>query len=94
MVILKGLTLIFDKYDELKQFAASIKNKLIFLGLNAVNSTISKYLLNTTKIPMSLEQSSNFIKEVLKKHKIKDFAITLWIPPPHPKLCCSYILLK
>ena len=25
---LKGLTLIFDKYDELKQFAASIKNKL------------------------------------------------------------------
>ena len=28
MVILKGLTLIFDKYDELKQFAASIKNKL------------------------------------------------------------------
>ena len=25
---LKGLTLIFDKYDELKQFAASIKSKL------------------------------------------------------------------
>ena len=40
MVILKGLTLIFDKYDELKQFAASIKSKLnnLLLGSNAVNS--------------------------------------------------------
>ena len=46
MVILKGMTLIFDKYDELKQFAASIKNKL---KLNAVNSTFSKYLLITKK---------------------------------------------